>query len=524
MKTIATRLKVFSFLAIGALALLALVAIISLVGQQRSVDRLAQRRLKTYSDLMEMEKLVYSNHSNIQRLVNWANAGYEPAKLEALGKEIVQLQAQGDELAKQLARAELDPGELANIDQTFTTYGKKLRNIANIAPSGAAMATMFLSQAETPFLSLRGSLEKLSAGQTDAMRLEVARVHATAQRGLLVFLLVAAATALATWIFSRRLAAEIGTPLRLLSDRLEQSLRERDLTMRVSEADRAEIGQISRAFNALTGSFQEVFLGTGDQAARIASGAEQLASSSEQMSRTSELMAKGAEVLRDSSRSMDQATQTILAAIREVDVLVAELGAQSDRTLATAESGAGAGKVTLQAMGAISRTSQAVTSAVLVIEDIANQTNLLSLNAAIEAAKAGDSGKGFAVVAEEVRKLADRSAQATQQIHALIGEERNAIGQGTRTVEETVGSLQGITDSMAEIARLVRRIATAARAQAQASVEADSQLRRVGEEVDRNEAATTELGSAIHEVAHTAADLAAIAETMRQGVERYRVR
>lgn len=196
---------------------------------------------------------------------------------------------------------------------------------------------------------------------------------------------------------------------------------------------------------------------------------------------------------------------------------------RSQETLATAETGARSGQVTLEAMEAINRTSKAVVSAVLVIAEIANQTNLLSLNAAIEAAKAGESGKGFAVVAEEVRKLADRSAQATHQIHQLIQEVRTAIDQGRHTVDATVGSLKGITASMAEIAQVVRRIENAARSQTQASLDAEQHLRRVGEEVSHNEAATVELGNAVHEVARTASDLAAIAETMRDLVGGYKV-
>jgi len=292
----------------------------------------------------------------------------------------------------------------------------------------------------------------------------------------------------------------------------------------VPERGADEIGQLSRAFNALTGSFQAFFLGTGDQSVRIASGAEQLASGSEQMARTSELMGQGAGVLRQSSLGLDQATRIIVGAIQEVDALVVSLGVRSHEALATADTGARSGQVTLEAMDGIQRTSQAMQSAVLVIEDIANQTNLLSLNAAIEAAKAGQSGKGFAVVAEEVRKLADRSAQASRQIHSLIQDVRGAITEGTRNVAETVGSLKGISTSMTEITQLVGRIEAAARSQAQASVEAETQGRRVGEEVTHNEAAISELSNAIHEVARTASDLAAISESMRVLVGGYRVR
>jgi methyl-accepting chemotaxis protein len=493
------------------------------MSQRRSVDRLIQERFQTYANLTELEILVYSNHADTLRLVNWAGAGYDQAKLEALAKEIVQRQDKGVSLVKQMASAGHNQAEMVAIGQVYAKYGKQLVDVADVAPTGASTATMLLGSAETSFQDLRTSLESLSASETAAMRQEAAGVRATATRGLLIFLLVAGGTALVTWIFSARLAAGIGKPLGFLSDRLELSLRERDLTLRVPEDREDEIGRISRAFNALTGSLQDFFTSTGDQSMRIASGAEQLASSSEEMSRTSELLGKGTGVLRESTESMEHSTQSIMESVREVDRLMSTLGTQSDHTVATAESGAESGRVTLQAMAAIQRTSQTMLSAVLVIEEIANQTNLLSLNAAIEAAKAGDSGKGFAVVAEEVRKLAERSSQATQQINALIKEVGHAIDDGTQTVNKTVDALKEIEKRMQDMARVVQRIEAATRSQTRASEDAVAQVKKVGDEVHQNIQAVSELANATHEVARTASDLAAVSDIMRDTVGRYKV-
>lgn len=107
--------------------------------------------------------------------------------------------------------------------------------------------------------------------------------------------------------------------------------------------------------------------------------------------------------------------------------------------------------------------------AVKVIQDIARQTNLLSLNAAIEAAKAGQHGKGFAVVAEEVRKLAERSGSAAKEIARLIEDSNLAVAQGQDTVQEAVTALGRIREHIAHLSHVSEAVGLAAHEQIQAS-------------------------------------------------------
>jgi methyl-accepting chemotaxis protein len=168
------------------------------------------------------------------------------------------------------------------------------------------------------------------------------------------------------------------------------------------------------------------------------------------------------------------------------------------------------GTVTAQAVDAMARiegASQKISDIISVIDEIAFQTNLLALNAAVEAARAGDAGKGFAVVASEVRTLAQRSAQASKEIKALIIDSGNQVKDGVKLVNEAGGSLGEIVASVKRVADIVSEIAAASAEQAAGVEQVNSAVTQMDEMTQKNAALVEESTAAARSLEEQAAEL-----------------
>ncbi len=235
------------------------------------------------------------------------------------------------------------------------------------------------------------------------------------------------------------------------------------------------VGEITQAANSIASAAAEVSHGASDLAERT----EQQASS-----------------LEETSASMEQLGATVRS--NADNAQRANRMASDART--TAEASGQVASSAIEAMRRIEDASRKITDIIGVIDEIAFQTNLLALNAAVEAARAGDAGRGFAVVAQEVRTLAQRSAQASKEIKSLIMDSDAQVHDGVELVRKAGGALDGIVRGVQEVAALIAEIATASAEQASALDEINTAVAQMDEMTQKNAALVEETTAAAQQL------------------------
>ena len=260
-------------------------------------------------------------------------------------------------------------------------------------------------------------------------------------------------------------------------------------------------------FGALKNAMRKMNRQMNSTLEQVEEAAKQVSAGAENLAQSAQSLAEGAT---DQAGSVEELTATITNITDSVTRTAGELQKTTQKAenyAKQADEGHTQMKSLMEEMDRINETSKKIQNIIADIEDIASQTNLLSLNASIEAARAGDAGRGFAVVAEQIRKLAEQSAQSAVDTRSLIEGSLQEIENGNMAAEAAADSLEQIVTGVKEIAADAKRLSEESKAQAQAMEQAEVGVNQISEVVQSNSASAEESSATSEELSAQAFSL-----------------
>ncbi|CAI8920464.1 Methyl-accepting chemotaxis protein McpQ [Pseudomonas sp. IT-347P] len=472
-----------------------------------------------YNAVIELSKLLQQARYQVRGYTYSGKADAEQPALTAIDNALKNLESLPSRVPEQ---------HIANLQQATDSLKAYRAAVAQFRDSQVKNAAALANMSAQGDILIAVS-KKLTESQTVVRDTDAAR----AKNLLLIATALAVAFGLlAAWAITRQIIIPLNQTLKV-AERVAAG----DLTHNLVSLRRDELGQLQRSMQSMTQGLRELVGGISDGVTQIASAAEELSAVTEQTSagvnnqkietdQVATAMNEMAATVQEVARNAEEASEAAVAAdqqAREGDKVVGEAIAQIERLAAEV------GHST-EAMGELKRESDKIGSVLDVIKSVAQQTNLLALNAAIEAARAGEAGRGFAVVADEVRSLAQRTQKSTEEIEELIV----GLQNGTQQVATIMDNSRTLTDSSVELTRRaggslesITRTVSAIQAMNQQIAAAAEQQSAVAEEINRSvlnvRDVSDQTSAASEETAASSVELARLGTHLQMLVGRFKV-
>ena len=421
----------------------------------------------------------------------------------------------------------------AEFKESRVEYAKHLDALNSLAKANKDQEAMALLQGDMKKSANRemAIIEKMVDAKVTAAKAksDSNTVEATAaQTIMLTVVVIGVLIAIALGFFISRM---ISNPVKELITNIDNA----DLNNQFNSVRKDEIGGLQRSFDKFVLSIKDTLVQVSEASSAVASASTEISSSTEQM-------AAGAQEQSSQAAEVATAVEEMTKTLGETNGNIRKVADGAKSAKDSANEGGTVVEDTIKGMKRISdvvnqsaeqvkvlgASSDKIGEIIGVIDDIADQTNLLALNAAIEAARAGEQGRGFAVVADEVRKLAERTSKATKEIASMIKQIQadtnqavtsmdkgtEEVSKGITLAEQAGQMLLGIVGNAESVADMVSQIAAASEQQASAS-------EQISKNVEAISTVTQESASGVQQIAKTAEDLNRLTENLQQLLEKF---